>query len=94
MIHKNILDTIGNTPLVFLSKLSDPKGGTVIVKMESHNPGGSVKDRIAWNMIEEAEKQGVLKPGMTIVEPTSRKYRHRACHGCSRERVQSCDGYA
>ncbi len=71
MIHKNILDTIGNTPLVSLSKLSDPKGGTVIVKMESHNPGGSVKDRIAWNMIEEAEKQGVLKPGMTIVEPTS-----------------------
>ena len=71
MIHNNILDTIGNTPLVSLSKLSDTKGGTVIVKMESHNPGGSVKDRIAWNMIEEAEKQGVLKPGMTIVEPTS-----------------------
>jgi cysteine synthase A len=71
MIHNNILSTIGNTPLVALNKLSNSNGGTVVVKMESHNPGGSVKDRIARNMIEEAENQGVLKAGMTIVEPTS-----------------------
>jgi cysteine synthase A len=71
MIHEHILSTIGQTPLVYLDRLTGPNSGRVIGKMESHNPSGSVKDRIAWNMVEEAEKNGTLKPGMTIVEPTS-----------------------
>lgn len=71
MIHDNILSTIGHTPLVALQALARPDSGRVIAKMESHNPAGSVKDRIAWSMINEAEKSGALKPGMTIVEPTS-----------------------
>ncbi len=66
-----ITDGIGRTPLVRLNRLS-PAGGAVIYgKAEFYNPGGSVKDRICLNMIEEAEKQGLLKPGGTIVEPTS-----------------------
>jgi cysteine synthase A len=65
----SILDRIGNTPLV---KLSTPKGSaTLWGKLESANPGGSVKDRIAKAMIEQAEKDGLLKPGDVIVEPTS-----------------------
>jgi cysteine synthase A len=65
----SVLDRIGNTPLV---KLSSPKGGaTLWGKLESANPGGSVKDRIAKAMIEQAEQDGLLKPGAVIVEPTS-----------------------
>lgn len=71
MISNSILDTIGNTPLVKLNKLNSPESAQVLMKIESFNPGGSVKDRIALNMIEDAEKRGVLKKGMTIVEPTS-----------------------
>lgn len=71
MIHESILSTIGHTPLVRINKMNGSNSATLIVKMESFNPGGSVKDRIAWKMIEEAEKQGKLKKGMCIVEPTS-----------------------
>ncbi len=71
MICNSILDTIGHTPLVKLNKLLSPKSAQVLMKIESFNPGGSVKDRIALSMIEDAEKRGVLKKGMTIVEPTS-----------------------
>ncbi len=69
-IHKNVLETIGKTPLIQINKLTQGAGATVLAKMESRNPGGSVKDRICLSMIEEAEKQ-FLKPGATLVEPTS-----------------------
>jgi cysteine synthase len=71
MIFNNIYETIGNTPLVKLNKLTDENMAEVVVKLEYFNPGGSVKDRIALSMIETAEKEGVLKEGMTIIEPTS-----------------------
>lgn len=70
-IAKDILDLIGGTPLVKLNHLVDDNMAEVIVKLESFNPGGSVKDRICWSMIEDAEKSGTLKPGGIIVEPTS-----------------------
>ena len=66
-----ITEGIGNTPLVRLNKLSPEGGATIYAKAEFFNPGGSVKDRICLNMLDEAEKQGLLKPGGTIVEPTS-----------------------
>ncbi len=67
----SVLELIGDTPLVRLQRLVKPGWATVLGKLESLNPGGSVKDRIACAMIEEAERQGRLKPGDTIVEPTS-----------------------
>ena len=72
-IAKQITDLIGRTPLVELAKVSEQNGldTPVIAKVEFFNPGGSVKDRIAYAMIEEAEKNGILKPGATIIEPTS-----------------------
>jgi cysteine synthase A len=70
-IAGSVLDLIGRTPMVRLTRLPKPGGASVIAKVESLNPGGSVKDRIALAMIEDAEKRGVLKPGSTIVEPTS-----------------------
>lgn len=69
-IANNILDKIGGTPLVRINKLNQG-GAEVIVKVESFNPGSSVKDRIAFAMIEAAEKEGKLKPGALIIEPTS-----------------------
>ena len=71
MIYNNILETIGRTPLVKINKLVGKDDATSIAKLESFNPCGSVKDRIGLSMIEAAEKDGSLKPGMTIVEPTS-----------------------
>jgi cysteine synthase A len=68
---ENPLGQIGNTPLVRLNKLTGARSAAVWGKLESANPGGSVKDRIALAMIEKAEKDGHLKPGATIVEPTS-----------------------
>ena len=72
-IVKQLTDLIGNTPLVELNKFSQEKGidTPVIAKVEFFNPGGSVKDRIAFAMIEDAEQKGLLKPGATIIEPTS-----------------------
>jgi cysteine synthase len=70
-LHNNITELIGRTPLVRLNRLSPPGGATIYGKVEFFNPGGSVKDRICLNMIDEAERQGKLKPGGTIVEPTS-----------------------
>ena len=69
-IHDNILGTIGNTPVVKINKLG-PAGVNLFVKIESFNPMGSVKDRLALGIIEDAEKSGALKPGQTIVEATS-----------------------
>jgi len=68
---KTILDLIGNTPMVKLNRVVGPSAAEVWAKLESFNPGGSVKDRPALAMIEAAEKKGLLKKGMTIVEPTS-----------------------
>lgn len=70
-LHKNITELIGRTPLVRLNRLSPTSGATIYGKVEFFNPGGSVKDRICLNMIDEAERLGALKPGGTIVEPTS-----------------------
>ena len=68
---KTVLDLIGNTPLVKLNKLPGVGDAEVWAKLEGFNPGGSVKDRPALAMIEDAEKKGLLKKGMKIVEPTS-----------------------
>jgi cystathionine beta-synthase len=68
---KSILETIGNTPLVKLNKITKGIEATVLAKLEMFNPGGSVKDRIGIAMIEAAEKEGLIKPGYVIVEPTS-----------------------
>ena len=70
MIHSSITELVGRTPLVEVSGFENQKA-RIVVKVEAFNPGGSVKDRIALAMIEDAEKKGVLKPGATIIEPTS-----------------------
>ncbi len=70
-IYDNVLETIGKTPLIRLNKITEGISATVVAKQESRNPGGSVKDRICLSMIEEAEKQGIVKPGAIFVEPTS-----------------------
>jgi cystathionine beta-synthase len=69
--YNNIVDTIGNTPLVKLNHVSEGVKGTILVKVEYFNPGNSIKDRIAVKMIENAEQEGLLKPGGTIIEGTS-----------------------
>ena len=70
-VNKNVLETIGKTPLIKINKLTKGVNANIVAKLESRNPGGSVKDRICQSMIEEAEKQGLLKPGATLIEPTS-----------------------
>jgi len=65
------LELIGQSPLVKLNSVHPDNGASIFVKLEFSNPGGSVKDRIALAMIEDAEKRGILKPGSTIIEPTS-----------------------
>lgn len=70
MIYSSITELVGRTPLVEVSGFENQKA-RIVVKVEAFNPGGSVKDRIALAMIEDAEKKGVLKPGSTIIEPTS-----------------------
>jgi cysteine synthase A len=70
-VNKDVLSTIGNTPLVKLNRIVEPGWGTVLAKLESRNPAGSVKDRICMSMIDEAEKQNLIKPDSVIIEPTS-----------------------
>lgn len=70
-IFESVEAMIGHTPLVRLKALSDRSGNLVLGKVESYNPGGSVKDRIAWAMVRRAEAEGTLRPGGTIIEPTS-----------------------
>lgn len=71
MVAKTPIDLIGGTPVVRLNRLAGPRDAEVWGKLESANPGGSVKDRICLSMIEDAEREGRLKPGATIIEPTS-----------------------
>ena len=68
---ENVLDMIGNTPMVDVSRLSPNPDVRIVAKLEGQNPFGSVKDRIAKSMIEHAEKSGQLQPGQTILEPSS-----------------------
>jgi len=70
-IHNSITETVGNTPLIRLNRITEGCRATVVAKLESFNPLSSVKDRIALNMINEAEKTGSIKQGTTIIEPTS-----------------------
>ena len=70
-ISNNILETIGNTPLVRINNITKDLPCTVLAKIETTNPGNSIKDRMALKMIEDAEKDGRLKPGGTIIEGTS-----------------------
>ena len=70
-IKDSILQTIGMTPMVRLSRINDVEGVNIFAKLEGFNPTGSIKDRIALKMIEDAEASGRLRPGMTIIEPTS-----------------------
>jgi cysteine synthase B len=70
-VHRSVLDLIGNTPIVDVSQLSPTPGVRLLAKLEGQNPGGSVKDRIALAMVEAAEADGSLKPGQTILEPSS-----------------------
>lgn len=72
MIYNGVLELIGKTPILKVNNLvKDDNIADIYVKLEKFNPGGSVKDRAALGMIEKAEKEGLLKPGSTIVEPTS-----------------------
>lgn len=71
MILENILDTVGRTPIVKLNKIGKSLECQLFVKCEFFNPGGSIKDRIAKNMIDKAEESGIIKPGDTLIEPTS-----------------------
>ena len=71
MIYNNIIELIGNTPIIKLNSFNDEAIADIYVKLEKYNIGGSVKDRAALGMIEEAEKQGLLKPNSVIIEPTS-----------------------
>ena len=71
MILNNILESVGNTPIVSLNKISKNLKCNLFAKCEYFNPGGSVKDRIGYNMVIEAEKEGRIKPGDTLIEPTS-----------------------
>lgn len=70
-VHNTLIDLVGDTPLLRMNKVTSGVSPTVLAKVEYFNPGGSVKDRIALRMVEEAEKSGALRPGGTIVEPTS-----------------------
>ena len=70
-ITASVLDLVGETPLLRLNRVASPDGATVLAKLEAANPAGSVKDRIAVAMVEDAERQGLLRPGAVIVEPTS-----------------------
>ena len=87
MRFENVIEAIGRTPLIKLNKLPSPNSATIYAKMESFNPCHSVKDRVGAAMVEAAEKQGKLKPGMTIIEPTSGNT------GIALAMVAACKGY-
>ena len=80
-MYATLDSTIGNTPLVRLQRLPGATSNVVLGKLEGNNPAGSVKDRPALSMIDGAEKRGDIRPGDTLIEPTSRQHRHRARDG-------------
>ncbi len=88
-VYDNILQTIGHTPLVHLQHIGRSLPCPLYAKIEFFNPGGSVKDRIGLNMIEEAEHAGRLKPGGTLVEVHLRQHRRRPGNRLRLERLQS-----
>ena len=95
-VKTSILQLIGKTPLlevVNYEKFYNLKA-KIIVKLEYFNPAGSVKDRIAFAMVEDAEKRGILKPGATLIETDKRKYRHRYCSSSSRQAISGYTGNA
>ncbi|MDD3397990.1 MAG: cysteine synthase A [Candidatus Methanomethylophilaceae archaeon] len=71
MIHTDVLKTIGETPIIRLNRMGEGLPAEIFVKMESRNPGGSIKDRVALSMVEDAESRGIIQPGDSLVEPTS-----------------------
>ena len=71
MIYNNVLEAMGHTPMIRLNHMGDPDGARILVKYEGLNVGGSIKTRTAYNMIVDAEKQGLIGPDTVIVEPTS-----------------------
>ena len=71
MVYNNILEAVGNTPMVELQRMPEPGSARILVKVEGLNVGGSIKTRTALNMIVQAEKQGIIGPDTIIVEPTS-----------------------
>ncbi len=87
-IKNNILETIGNTPLIRLNKVTKDFPCTVVAKVDYFNPGNSIKDRMALKMVEVAEQEGKLKPGGTIIEGTSGNTGMGAGIGSGRKRVQ------
>src|SRR5438128_12249813 len=91
MIHDSILGTIGNTPVVRVNRLA-PRNTTIYVKCEAFNPMSSVKDRLAIAMIEDAERRGTLKPGQTVIEPTSGNTGIALAMACAAKRYPSAAG--
>ena len=91
-IYKSVTELVGRTPLLEVQNIEEQLqlGAKVLVKLEYFNPAGSVKDRVALNMLEEAEKQGKIKPGATIIEPTSGNTGIGLASIASGKRVQSC----
>jgi cysteine synthase len=84
MIHSNVLELIGDTPIVRLNRIPGPQDAEVACKVESLNPGGSIKDRIGLRIIEDAERRGLLKPGGVVVEATpARDWRSCASSGAT-----------
>ena len=95
-IFKGTAELIGNTPLVEAVNIEKTENlkATVLLKLEYFNPAGSVKDRIAKAMIDDAEKRGVLKKNSVIIEPTSGKYRYRTCISMCGKGIQDYFDYA
>ena len=89
-ILESITDTIGNTPMVRLNRVTDGAGATVRGKLEAYNPAGSVKDRIGAAMIEAAERAGGIQPGTTIVEPTSGNTGIALAFVCAARGIAAC----
>ncbi len=89
-VYNDILQTIGKTPLVFLQRISRDLPFPLYAKVETFNPGGSIKDRIAVNIIEEAERSGRLKPGGMVVEVDLRQHRPGVGHGVRHAGLSSC----
>src|SRR5579863_9059890 len=83
MIYASAVDTVGNTPMVELSRLARGLGARIVGKLEMRNPCGSVKDRLGVALVEDAERRGVLRPGMTIVEPTGGNTGIGLAHACA-----------